>query len=418
MLSPRLPGPGAKADPMVAYTLGWLHERKADRPAAAGWYRRGRELSPDYCFPFRTEEVAVLERASASDPKDPRAPYYLGNLLYDLQPDRAIAEWERSRALDPGFARVHRNLAFAYARAKGDLPRATASQEKAVSLEKREPRLYYELDQYLAWTRAPLAARLARLTESPDTVASREITAGRLARVQVLMGRDDEALETLRRTRFHVWEGEGGIHSVYVAARLERGRRLLAKGDAAAALEELRATLEVPPNIEVGQGVGAHLAAVHHHVGLALETLGRKDEAAAAFRESAGVPAVVPEGRYWIGRSLERLGRKAEARRHFERLAATKPRAVDAARPLEVRMEARESRSADLYVKALGQLGLGRRAEARVSLAAALEANSDDVGATVLSRSLAVAAPVAAPHPKARAPVEAAPQRPPAEARP
>ena len=38
----------------------------------------------------------VLERASAADPTDPRAPFYLGNLLYDLQPDRAIAAWERS----------------------------------------------------------------------------------------------------------------------------------------------------------------------------------------------------------------------------------------------------------------------------------------------------------------------------------
>jgi tetratricopeptide (TPR) repeat protein len=242
-------------------------------------------------------------------------------------------------------------------------------------------------------------------------VASREITAGRLARVQALLGRDDDAVETLSRTRFHVWEGESGIHSVYVAARLERGRRLLARGAAAAALEEFRATADVPANIEVGQGVGAHLAAVHHHVGLALSGLGRKEEATAAFRESAGVPAVVPEGHYWIGRSLEKLGRKAEARRHFERLAATKPRSLGPGRPLEVRMEAREGRSADLYVKSLGLLGLGRAAEAHVALAAALDTDPDNVGAVVLRRSLA-AAPL-----KPRPPVEA-PARPPAEARP
>ena len=231
------------------------------------------------------------------------------------------------------------------------------SQQKAVSIEKREPRLYYELDQYLAWMKVHFPARLAWLTESPETVASREITAGRLARVQALLGRDDDAVETLSRTRFHVWEGESGIHAVYVAARLERGRRLLARGDAAGALQEFRATADVPANIDVGQGVGAHLAAVHHHVGLALSRLGRKEEATAAFRESAGVPAVVPEGHFWIGRSLEMLGREAEARRHFERLAATKPRPALPGRPLEVRMEAREGRSADLYVKALGPAG-------------------------------------------------------------
>jgi len=378
---------------MVAYTLGWLHERKGDPDAASRWYRRGRALPPEYCFPFRVEETAVLDRAMAADPKDPRAPYYLGNLLYDLQPDRAIAEWERSRALDPGFARVHRNLAFAYARVQGALPRAAASQEKAVALEKSEPRLYYELDQYLAWTKAPLATRLRRLTESPETVASREITAGRLARVETLLGRDDAALETLSRTRFHVWEGESGIHSVYVSARLERGRRLLARGKASAALEEFRSAVTIPANIEVGQGVGAHLAAAHHHVGLALEKLGRTDEAAAAFRESASAPAVAPESEYWIGRSLDRLGRKAEARRRFERLAATRPRGLDEGRPLEVRMEIRVGRSADLYARALGLLGLGRATEARAALASALEADADDVSAVVLRRSLAVAGP-------------------------
>jgi tetratricopeptide (TPR) repeat protein len=392
VLLARLPTPEATADPMVAYTLGWLHERKGDAGRASIWYRRGRALPPDYCFPFRVEEIAVLERAMAADPRDPHAPYFLGNLLYDLQPDRAIREWERSRTLDSSFARVHRNLAFAYARVQGTLPKAVASQKKAVAIEKHEPRLYYELDQYLAWTKAPLANRLLWLTESLDTVQSREITAGRLARVQALLGRDDAALETLGRTRFHVWEGEGGIHSVYVAARLERGRRLLARGEAAAALEEFRSAAAIPANIEVGHGVGAHLAAAHHHVGLALEKLGRKDEATAAFHESAAAPALDGEGRYWIGRSLDELGRKAEARRHFERLAATKPRTVDASRPLEVRMDAREGRSGDLYARALGLLGLGRTAEARAALASALEADPDNVGAVVLRRSLASAA--------------------------
>jgi tetratricopeptide (TPR) repeat protein len=331
----------------------------------------------------------------AADPKDPRAPYFLGNLLYDLQPDRAIREWERSRALDPSYARVHRNLAFAYARAQGALPKAVASQEKAVAIEKGEPRLYYELDEYLAWTKAPLATRLRRLTESPETVRSREITAGRLARVQLLLDRNDDALGTLGRARFHVWEGEGGMHSVYVAARLDRGRRLLANGDATAALEEFRSAVAIPANIEVGHGVGAHLAAAHHHVGLALEELGRMEEAAAAFRESAAAPALDGEGRYFKGRSLDKLGREAEARRHFERLAATKPRTVDPSRPLEVRMDAREGRSGDLYARALGLLGLGRAAEARAALASALEADPDNVGAAVLRRSLAPAASAA-----------------------
>ena len=404
VLQARLPRADAKADPLVGYTLGWLHERKGDAAAAANAYARGRALPSDYAFPFRLESATVLARAIAADPKDARAPYYLGNLLYDRQPEAAMAAWEKARALDPGFARVHRNLAFAYARTRGDLVRAVASQEKAVALEKKEPRLYYELDQYLAWSRAPLAARLKRLTESPDTIARREITRSRLARVQLLLGRPEDALGTLGHGRFHVWEGERGVCDVYVNARLARGRGRLAAGNAPAALEEFQAALAIPANIEVGQAAGSQLAAAHHHVGLALEALGRKDDATAAFRLSAEAPAPLAEGHYWIGRSLEKLGRKAEARRHFERLAATKPRAVDASRPLEVRMAASEDAADAQYQRALGLLGLARAAEARAALAKAIEADPDHVGAAALRRSLAAPAPARPGSPRATRP--------------
>ena len=401
VLAHRLPDASAKADPLVAYTLGYVHERQGDGATAAALYRRGRDLPADYCFPSRLESVAVLERAMAADPSDPRAAYYLGELLYDRQPERAVAAWEKARALDPAFARVHRNLAFAYARVQKDLGKAAASQEKAVALVKDEPRLYYELDQYLAWSGAPLEARLARLTESPQTIARREITRSRLARVQLLLGRADDALATLANGRFHVWEGERGVHEVYVEARLQRGQARLAQGDAKGALAEFDAAVEIPKNIEVGQAVGEHLASVQHHRGLALAALGRRDEARTAFQASADSPALLPENRYWIGRSLESLGRAADARPHYEKLAATRTPTLDADEPLERRMEAREGAARDCARRALGLLGLGRTAEARSALDEARLADAGDVIAASLRRELGPAAP-AEPHREAR----------------
>ena len=38
----------------------------------------------------------------AHDGTDPRAPYYLGNLLYDLQPERAMELWRRALERDCG----------------------------------------------------------------------------------------------------------------------------------------------------------------------------------------------------------------------------------------------------------------------------------------------------------------------------
>jgi len=352
------------------------------------------------------------------DPEDARAPYYLGNLLYDRQPERAVAEWEKARALDPGFARTHRNLAFAYARVRGDLAAAVASQEKAVSLEKDEPRLYYELDQLLAWSGAPLAKRLEWLQDRPETVARRDITRARLARVQVLDGRLDDALATLAAGRFHVWEGERGVHGVYVQARLDRGQKRLAAADPEGALAEFRAAAEVPANIEVGRDAEAHLAAVRFHEGLALEKLGKTDEANAAFRAAAAAPTVVGPDHYWVGRSLQKLGRKADARPHFERLGTANPEGVDEALPLERRMAAREAEAVAHYQKALGLLGLGRTQEARAALKRALVANPDNVAVAALKRSLpAPRAPGPKAKPKARPQVEA-PPRLPAEAPP
>jgi Tfp pilus assembly protein PilF len=418
VLEARLPAdrPGATADPLVAYTLGWLEARRGDRERAASWYRRGRGLPSDYCFPFRLESLAVLEAASVHDPTDPRAPYYLGNLLYDRQPERAIVEWEKARALDPGFARVHRNLAFAYARVRGDLAAAATSQQKAVSIEKTEPRLYYELDQLLAWSGASLASRLDWLRDRPDTVARRDITRSRLARVQLLLDRPDDALETLGKGRYHVWEGERGIHEVYVQARLARGRRLLAAGDAAAALREFEGAVDVPANIEVGGAAGGHLAAVYHHEGLALVALERETGAREAFAASAESTTPTPEGQYWVARSLQRLGREKEARARFERLAATELSAVDETLPLERRMAARERRAHDHYLRSLGLLGLGRDAEAGRMLARARALDPDDVAAALLERSLPPVRKAA--RPARRPPAEAPPGRPPAEAPP
>ena len=56
----------------------------------------------------------MLDWAIEQDASDPRAPYYLGNLLYDRRRyAEAIALWRRAARLDPSFPTVHRNLGIA-----------------------------------------------------------------------------------------------------------------------------------------------------------------------------------------------------------------------------------------------------------------------------------------------------------------
>jgi tetratricopeptide (TPR) repeat protein len=69
------------------------------------------------------------------DPRDAMAPLYLGNLLFDLQPEAAIAEWEKAAALGSKVATVYRNLGVGYEQTKRDRTKAIEHYERAVELD-------------------------------------------------------------------------------------------------------------------------------------------------------------------------------------------------------------------------------------------------------------------------------------------
>jgi tetratricopeptide (TPR) repeat protein len=171
VLSQRLASPsGSKVDPVVLYTLGYVQEQKGEAQKAASSYAAASRLSPDYCFPFRLESIDVLRAALRSEPKDARAHYYLGNLLYDLQPEAAMKLWQQAVELEPGLAIAHRNLAFGHAHRRNDVTSAIASLEQAVKLNPSDPQLLYELDELYDAGRVSLETRLAQLRSHQETV--------------------------------------------------------------------------------------------------------------------------------------------------------------------------------------------------------------------------------------------------------
>ena len=82
--------------PLVSYYLANFWAKKGNDAKANEYYAAAAKASPDYCFPFRLEEIDILESAMKANPSDPKAPYYLGNLLFDFQPEKAIELWEIS----------------------------------------------------------------------------------------------------------------------------------------------------------------------------------------------------------------------------------------------------------------------------------------------------------------------------------
>jgi tetratricopeptide (TPR) repeat protein len=90
--------------PIVYYYMGYFAEKLGDNAKAAEYRRQAVIQSPDYVFPFQDELITVLNSAMNANPQDARAPYYMGSLLYDWQPEVATQMWVKSSEIDPNFA--------------------------------------------------------------------------------------------------------------------------------------------------------------------------------------------------------------------------------------------------------------------------------------------------------------------------
>lgn len=366
-------------DPMVYYDLAFYLHKSGEDAEARRRLEAARSASPDYCFPFRLESMAVLSWAEGENPRDALAPYYLGNLLFDRQPERAIEEWEKSRALDGSPATVERNLGLAYSRVKNDLSRAVACLERAVSRDPGDARLYAELDELYDLAGEPPEKRLAVLTEHHEVVARRNDSLSREIGLLVELARYDRAIELLSGHRFHVWEGGEGVHNLFVDAHLLRGRKSLEDGRAQPALADFRAALEYPENLEVGRPAsGGREPEVEYWIGTALEALGDTDKAREAFTRSAGGGAPPGELLYYQGLSWLRLGEKRQGSAVFDALIdraraglAAKP-ALDFFAKFGERESAGRQEAGFHYLLGLGLLGKGQRAEARFEFERAL----------------------------------------------
>ena len=376
----------APVHPLVHYTIAWAADRLGDVEAARRHAALGRAMPPDLCFPARLEEIAVLETAERLDPTDPRAPYYLGNLLYDRRRyDDAIGAWSRSRALDPSFSIVHRNLGIAEYNVRHRPAAARASYVRARRAAPDDARLLYEFDQLRKRLGEEPAARLATLEAEPALVDRRDdLTVERLTLLNQL-GRHDEALDGLTGRRFHPWEGgEGLVSGQWVAANLGLARRALADGRPADAIATLERARAYPPNL----GEGKHLLTPEHEIQFVLAEAHRASGNATEARRwlervaaPQGDPAAGPgEGWAWRARALRALGDETGADGLLgELLRAARRMNREPARidyfatslPALLLFDedlGRRARIDGRYLEGLALAGLGRRTAARRAL--------------------------------------------------
>lgn len=390
------PAVAARVSPLALYEQAYFLEKLGREKEAAAARDRARKASPDWAFPFQAEMIPVLREAMQKDPTDPRAPYYLGNLLFDWQPDEAVALWEKSAQIDPSFAMVQRNLAIAWSQRPGgnDLKKAISAMEKAVALPDASPLHFAELDELYQAAGTPPQQRLKMLERHQAQVAARAEALSREIALVVLAGRPDEAIRLMSGRRFEVWEGGSlSVADDWVNAHLLRGRQHAAAGRWKEALADYEAAGRVPDNVSSDEGGDdSHAAELAYARGCALDALGDRDGATKEWRHAAGTGQGRRGGHgpehYFQGLALMKLGKASEAEAIFNELLDS-GHPADADETIDPRLSAtaqrtrREGLASGHYNKGLGALGLGRRDQARTELGRCLALRPDHLGATL-----------------------------------
>ncbi|MFC1502306.1 DUF5107 domain-containing protein [bacterium] len=375
-------------NPMIYYYLGYMTEKRGDYKKALDYYKEGSRMSPDYCFPYRLESIEVLKHVIKRNPKDARACYYLGNLLFDHQPEEAIRFWEKSRKLDGSYAVVHRNLGLAYARLQNEVDKAVKSLEKAVACNSGDPRYYYELDVLYEAAATPVEKRLVFLMDNHDIVKERDDALSREIQLLVQVGQYNRGIDLLKGHHFHIWEGGGRIHSVWVDAHLLRGKAALDDGRPDDALQDFHAANSYPENLEVGRpSRGGENAKVLYFIASAYEALGEQVEAESYNKRVVEQKYGWSPIRYYQGLAYMKLDQKDKAATIFDGLIANGQKSLESASSVDFfvkfgeKQSDRKRRANVYYLIGLGLLGKGRNNEAKNSFQKALELNPNHLWA-------------------------------------
>jgi tetratricopeptide (TPR) repeat protein len=376
-------------DQMVNYYLGFISDKKGKKTDAEKYFTTASAMSIDYGFPFRLEDVKVLNCALSYNKSDAKPYYYMGNLLYDKQPQNAIGYWESAVNLDPTLSTAWRNLGWGYYQYSHDLEKSISAYEKAFESKKDEPLYYAELDPLYEMSNTPIEKRAKLFEGRNDVVKQRDDSFVREIIVLNLAGESDKAVEYLSKSNFHFREGSSRVRDITVDAHILLGRRYLTEKKYKEALEQFLATVETPETAGPGRRAGdMRSPQINYFIGLAYEALGNKSKAKSYFTLSAeqavrGIGYV----NYYQGLSFLKLNNKAKAEVIFNSMIEEGNKRIKQGEEIDffAKFGEREAENIQLsnawMYKGLGYKGLGDTKSATENLAKAIELSASNLWA-------------------------------------
>jgi tetratricopeptide (TPR) repeat protein len=283
-------------------------------------------------FPYRRESESPLKAAVQADQHDAVARLNYGCLLYFLErPDEAIAQWQAAAAIEPGNFSVRRALGMAYA-AQDKIDAAAEQLEKAIELKPDHLRTLNDLSSIYARAGrfdeqiALLQKALRRSPEDDDLVMA-------LLNAFLTKGRYQDAEAIVNTHTFAPRHRATTLRDEYRNLRYGSGAHAFNKGDYIGALSLFQSVLKPPVSLGLDTFQFESTPRAYYCIGRTLEALGRKDEAAAAYRQSmSGVDLLSGDRDSWNADNfysvlaLEKLNLQEKAKSlipHFEGFART-----------------------------------------------------------------------------------------------
>jgi tetratricopeptide (TPR) repeat protein len=307
------------SSPLIYYYNGYFNLKNGKDSKAKEYFERASLQSPHYCFPFRQEEIDILNIALVVNPSDVKGMFYLGNLYYYFGwEENAISLWEKTTEKDSTFSNAWRNLGFGYNRV-GERDKAIVAYENAVKINKQDPRYFLELDQLYERAGKPTKQRLDILEKNLKTVMKHDDTVLRLLTLYNETDAFDKAIKILDTRHFHVWEGGGQVHNIYVDSHLRKGMKLLNDKKYQTAIKEFELADLYPDNLEVGRPVnGGHSSKGFYYMGEAYKKMGDIEKAKECYNVAAGTSQsrrarFATEDAFFRAQSMREIGRKDEA---------------------------------------------------------------------------------------------------------
>lgn len=382
--------------PTVKLWLGYLADKAGNKNEAEGYFKSALEMSTDYCHPFRLETISVLEKAKEYYPDNDKLFYYLGNLFYNKQPERAMDEWRKCVSINPLFAMAWRNLGWANWKYTKDYDEAAKAYLKAIELDPTQSLFLEEIDQVYEAEGENVQVRYDLLKSMHDVGVKRYYPVALEVITGTYVGDYDYVLDLLRNCYFPTREGVANFHDAYVDALLLSGEQKLAKGSFTEAIKLFEEAFTFPENHQVFY-VDTRIprdAQIYYMIADAYEKRGNKSKAQLNYKKAAEVNVRETDYRYWQALALKKIGNANEAENLLNTLVEDGNRKIVQRVVNFYGAEGTTGETVETvntkayYTIGLGELGLGNISKAKEWFKKSLELKPDNLWSMTMLRRL------------------------------